>query len=95
MALCDGAHARYDQLAAGKIQVGNLPEWTRVQGRVAWSVVKGPYSQLPAAWQSFMRDAPGASVHPNGPPGDVYVCNPMDHQGTEESMLTLLYVPVE
>jgi hypothetical protein len=90
MASCDRAHAEFDQVGTGKIHIGSLPEWTSVHGQVAWSLSKGPYDKLPDAWDSFMKEA---MKHPaRGPPGDVYLCTPGEHEA--ERMLTVLYLPV-
>jgi hypothetical protein len=96
MPSCDARHAEYDRIAGGKIQVGTLPNWTRVQGKVAWRVVQGPYSNLPAAWHEFIAQV-GEQVRgpPAGPSGDVYVCSPEDHASDRGAkILTLLYLPV-
>jgi hypothetical protein len=96
MGACDDAHEEFGSKADGKVRVGTLPEWTRVEGKVAWQVLKGPYSKMLEAWPAFMQKALAAAKAPNGPPGDVYVCNPMDHHGkAEATMLTVLYLPVE
>lgn len=95
MASCDRAHRELDHLANGSVQLGPLPEWTRVKGKAAWIVLRGSYSQLPGAWSSFpQRAAERLGGPPGGPAGDVYVCSPMEHAGAAESgMLTILYVP--
>jgi hypothetical protein len=90
MARCEAAHAEFDRIAAGTIHVGTLPEWTSVRGKVAWTLSKGPYHQLPQAWAAFMREAPARDAR--GPSGDVYLCIPGDH--AEERLLTILYLPV-
>jgi len=90
MASCDQAHAELDHVNAGTIQVGTLPGWTSVRGKVVWSLFKGGYDELPRAWESFMREAPKDGVR--GPPGDVYPCIPGEHSA--ERMLTILYLPV-
>ncbi len=46
MSCCGEVHERFDRFANGSIQVGELPAWTRVQGRVAWFAFQGPYSSL-------------------------------------------------
>ncbi len=30
----------------------------------------------------------------SGPLGDVYVCDPKEHRGTEETMITILWAPL-
>lgn len=39
-------HKVYDRLANGAVQTGELPEWSRVRGKVAWYVFRGPYKDL-------------------------------------------------
>jgi len=96
MANCDATHRVFDPLVAKGIQVGNLPEWTCVIGKVAYRVLKGPYEQLPKAWADFPSQAlDAAGSPPRGPPGDVYLCTPTDHPDEPAKMLTLLYVPVQ
>ena len=93
MASCDSAHAFFDKSVGAPIQVGVLPEWTRVKGKVAWRVVKGPYPELSKAWQTFPGDA--AKVlrsPPEGPGGDVYLCRPQEH--SSDRHLTVLYLPL-
>ena len=41
MAECDEVRRQFDGLANGALQVGELPAWTRVQGKVAWYVFQG------------------------------------------------------
>ncbi len=95
MASCDAAHKVFDSLVKRGIQVGDLPDWTCVGGRVAYRVVQGPYEQLPRAWVDFPSQALGAARSaPRGPPGDVYICTPMDHPDDPSKMLTVLYIPV-
>ncbi len=60
----------------------------RVNGKVAWYVFQGPYRELPDAWAI-------GSGKVSGPPGDVYVCDPVDHKGTEEKLITILWAPVK
>lgn len=96
MALCDGAHRMLDGIANGEVQVGPLPPWTRVQGKVAWWVAQGPLENLGAAWGTFHGKVgalrPGV---PDGPPGDVYACRPEDHVDDQQRrLLTLLYLPI-
>jgi len=95
--ICDSAHEMLDRFANGEIQVGTLPPWTRVQGRVAWTVWRGPLDLLGEAWTFFHRKVrarqPG---RPAGPPGEVFVCRPEDHAADSQSrLLTLLYLPIE
>lgn len=95
MANCSEAHAQYDPIANGDGQVGSLPDWLRVQGKVFWWVHQGAYQGLGAAWTVFHAKAAGAGVRPAGPPGEVYVCDPDDHRDRPEEILTLLWIPVE
>ena len=96
MASCDAAHRVLDPQVGKDIQVGQLPDWTCVGGKVAFKVLKGPYEQLAAAWATFpQRALEIARTAPRGPPGDVYVCSPMDHSKDPDRMLTILYVPVQ
>lgn len=96
MRSCENAHKEFDRQANGKIEIGSLPRWTNVDGRVVWYVFQGPYKSLPEAWSGFMGKARALSkVKFSGPPGDVYVCNPEEHKGEENSMITFLWVPIE
>jgi hypothetical protein len=95
MASCDEAHRILDPQVEKDIQVGKLPDWTSVVGQVAYKVLRGPYDQLPGAWATFpQRALEVARAAPRGPPGDVYICSPMDHPKDPARMLTILYVPV-
>lgn len=92
---CDAAHAAFDAHVGKEITVGPLPEWTRIQGRVAWVVVRGPYSGLNQSWMSFMGQLSGKKIVPRGPCGDVYTCQLPDHESDGGSkLLTILYAPV-
>ena len=97
MAACDRVHRDFDGLANGEIHTGELPAWMHVQGPVAFYVYQGPYASLSEAWSSFMQKALAAGAgEPAGPPGEVYVCDPLDHlQGKEEKLTTILWVPVK
>jgi hypothetical protein len=95
MAACDAAHSELDKLVGKKVQIGTLPPWTRVRGKVAWKVVRGPYSELPGSWMAFMHEVGSGSARPSGPTGDVYACQPEDHaQDGGSKLLTILYAPV-
>ena len=51
---------------------------------------------MPEAWAKFAKELssiPAAKFA--GPPGDVYACSPMDHQGTEGKMITILWAPLK
>jgi hypothetical protein len=95
MANCDLAHKEFDPLVEKGVQIGKLPDWTCVGGKVAFRVLRGPYEQLSKAWAEFPSRAIGvARSAPRGPPGDVYLCSPMDHPDDPAKMLTVLYLPV-
>jgi hypothetical protein len=96
MARCDLAHKVFDSQVQKGIQVGKLPDWTCVGGKVVYRVLKGSYEQLPDAWSSFASEAMSVAGSPSrGPPGDVYLCTVMDHPKDPAKLLTILYVPVE
>lgn len=94
---CEEVHRTYDRLANGEVQVGELPSWMHVQGKVAWYVFQGPYAALSEAWANFMQQALASDVGAVvGPPGDVYVCDPLDHLEEEQATLTtILWAPVK
>lgn len=96
MAVCDRAHAEFDHLANGAVQVGTLPKWMRIQGKVAWYVAQGPLSEMSKAWQTFMQKLEAA--HPGrleGPPGDVSVCPPEEHaKDGQRKLLMIIYFPL-
>ena len=95
MANCDAAHKLLDPLVEKGIQIGKLPDWTCVEGKVAYRVVRGSYDQLARAWTTFPQSAlEVARAAPRGSPGDVYVCSPMDHTNDSTRILTILYIPV-
>jgi len=57
MTCCTDVHKQFDRFANGKVQVGELPEWTHVHGKVAWFVYQGPYSELGSeGFNTFGRD---------------------------------------
>jgi hypothetical protein len=96
MRSCEEAHREYERHACGKVQIGSLPTWMHVNDQVAWYVFKGPYSSLPEAWNEFMKKARSLSTAKlSGPPGDVYLCDPIEHKGDEKSMITILWAPVK
>ena len=96
MANCDATHKQYDRLANGAVQVGELPPSTRVKGKVAWYVYQGPYTGLGDAWQEFARKRTAAKLRGQGSPGDVYVCDPMDHEKDGgKKLLTILWAPLK
>ena len=93
---CEHVHTEYDRHANGRIQTGTLPVWMRVNGKVAWYVFQGPYRGLPDAWARFGKElqAMGPGNFP-GPPGDVYVCDPVGHKGTEQKLITVFWAPMK
>ena len=93
MRSCEEVHKEYDKHANNKVQTGSLPTWMHVNGKVAWSVFRGPYDTLPRGWNEFMERV--RSMPTKGPPGDVYICDPTEHSGDENSMLTILWVPLK
>ncbi len=97
MAACEEVHRMYDELAHDEVQAGELPAWMHVRGRVAWYVIQGSYDQLGDAWAEFMQKTLASDVgQVAGPPGDVYVCDPLDHLGEEQAKLTtILWVPLK
>ena len=96
MTACDTAHSELDPHVGKKVQIGVLPPWARVRGRVAWKVVRGPYSELPASWMAFMAEVGASGTRVTGPTGDVYACQPQDHaKDGGAKLLTILYAPVE
>jgi len=46
MTCCSDVHKQFDKFADGKVQVGELPKWMHVSGKVAWNVFQEPYSEL-------------------------------------------------
>lgn len=93
MRKCESAHKEFDAAAkTGTISVGTLPTWTRVEGRVVWRVVQGPYERLSGAWMKFPQEAAmRLQGGPAGPCGDVYLCAPGEHAASK--LLTILYYP--
>ena len=96
MVECDDIHRQFDALANGPLQVGELPAWTRVRGKVAWAVVQGPYHGLSEAWRRFWQMYRDAELgHFDGAPGELYVCPPEMHEADKGARLTtLLFVPL-
>ncbi len=96
MKSCENIHKEYDHLAHGKIRAGKLPAWTHVNGKVAWYVFQGPYSQLQHGWSTFWDKFRAAGLSMEGAPGDVYVCPPEEHAGEEEKTLTtIIWAPLK
>ena len=93
---CDEMHRQFGALANGDVQIGELPAWTRIHGRVAWYVYSGPYSELgEKGWRAFWTKFTTAPATMGGVPGDLYVCSPDAHvEEGQKDMLTLLFAPV-
>lgn len=94
---CEEVHRTYNRLANGEVQAGQLPRWMHVRGQVAWYVFQGSYEGLADAWATFMQKALSSDIgEVTGPPGDVYVCDPLDHLEDEQSRLTtILWAPLK
>jgi hypothetical protein len=93
---CEMIHGEFDRYANNKVQVGELPNWMHISGKVAWYVFQGPYSGLSQGWREFMRKLHELdTANLAGPPGDVYVCDPQDHQGAEHRIITILWTPLK
>ena len=96
MRSCQTVHDEFEKYANGKVQIGSLPSWMHVDGQVAWYAFKGPYNSLPHAWREFLQKIRSLSeAKPYGPPGDVYACNPEEHKGDVNSIITILWIPVK
>ena len=94
---CSDVHKLFDKLANGKVQVGELPKWMHVSGKVAWYVYQGPYSELGSkGFSTFWRKFGEAKLEMAGPPGDVYVCSPdCDEADKQTKMLTIIWCPIK
>ena len=67
-----------------------------VKGKVAWYVYQGSYKGLSEAWQKFGKEMASMKTENfAGPPGDVYACDPMNHRGAEEKLITILWTPLK
>jgi hypothetical protein len=93
---CVVYHERYGRFANGEVQTGELDPEFRVQGPVLWYVYRGSYDGLGAAWGVFMKKVHASNLAARaGPPGDIYVCDPMEHQDDAGAgLLTLFWAPV-
>ena len=93
---CSEVHREYDRHANGLLQLGPLPDWMHVNGKTAWYVYQGSYRGLPEAWAKFGRMLQALKTEKfTGPPGDVYVSDPMDRQGPAEvKKITILWAPL-
>ncbi len=96
MTCCEAMHKALDAKANGEIQVGELPEWAHVRGKVAWYVFQGPYQDLSTkGWDMFWRKFAAGNFTMEGAPGDVYACSPGCHKEDRgEKMLTIFWAPV-
>jgi effector-binding domain-containing protein len=88
-------HRQFESFANGDVQVGELPDWLHVHGKCAWYVYQGPYSGLGNAWQTFMGKVHAKGLQGPSPPGDLYVCDPGEHQADGGAkMMTVFWVPL-
>ena len=84
-------------MRAEKSSRGVFPNGSRLLETRLGTCTKGPYSGLPDAWKRFgrMLQSLGAEKF-TGPPGDVYVCDTLDHQGPDgEKLITILWAPLK
>ena len=97
MTCCSKAHEQFDRFANGDVQVGKLPGQTLISGKVAWYVFQGPYSELGSrAFPTFWKKCDEAKLDMSGPPGDVYVCNPVCHEEDKQAkLLTIIWCPLK
>ena len=94
--MCDDLHKEYDPLANGPAQIGELPLWMNINGKVAWYVHQGPYSELMASWLNFSKQRHAMNLQMRGPPGEVSVCDPDEHGADGgKRVLTILWAPVK
>ncbi len=83
-------------MANGEIQLGELPAGLHVVGPIAWWIFRGSHDGMGAAWELFGEKLETVLGHGGvGPPGDIYLCDPEDHPGDWEAMLTVLWAPRE
>jgi hypothetical protein len=94
---CTDIHKQYDKFANGAVQVGELPEWMHIKGKVAWYVFQGPYSELGSkGFRTFWKKFSEAKLKMNGAPGDVYICPPESHEADKQAkMLTIIWCPIK
>lgn len=92
---CDQVHRDYDRLANKDVNVGELPTWMHIKGKVAWYVYQGDYGGLGEGWSTFHRKVVAAKVgKPYGPPGDVFVCDPDEHKDDPKNLITIMFMPL-
>ncbi len=93
---CDRFHSEFDRLANGEVQIGQLPAWMHVNGRVAWYVFQGPYSGISKGWSEFWAKFRKAGLSIEGAPGDVYVCPPDEHKDEDQrTLISILWAPLK
>jgi len=74
MTCCSDVHKQFDKFADGKVQVGELPKWMHVSGKVAWNVFQGPYSELGSnGFSAFWKRNGKAKLEMDGPP-EMFTC---------------------
>jgi hypothetical protein len=97
MTCCSDVHKQFDKFANGKVQVGELPKWMHVSGKIAWYVYQGPYSELGSkGFSTFWKRFREVKLEMDGPPGDVYVCSPECHEEDKQAkMLTIIWCPIK
>ena len=97
MSSCSMPHEKWDPIANGPVQVGELPEWMRIRGKLVWYVFQGSYADLGKGWGLFMEKVKASGLQGvTGPPGDIYVCDPEEHPGNLVStMTTILWAPLK
>ncbi len=99
MTCCTEMHKQFDKLANGELQIGEMPDWMPIKGRMAWYVYQGPYSQLGSKgfaefWRKF--NAAGLKMTEMGAPGDIYVCSPECHKQDDQArLLTIIWCPIK
>ncbi len=93
MTMCEEVHKQFDSIANADPQVGRLPEWMHIQGKAFWWVYQGSYEGLGDAWRAFGEMFLSSDIKGAGPPGDLYVCDPADHEDNPEKIITILWMP--
>ncbi|MCW4020634.1 MAG: hypothetical protein NWF14_05335 [Candidatus Bathyarchaeota archaeon] len=97
MSGCAKIHNQFDKLANGEIQVGELPSWLPVKGKMAWYIYQGPHSELLAKGHNeFWKKFTIASLKMAGSPGDIYLCSPENHEEDNYTkLLTIIWCPIK
>jgi hypothetical protein len=95
MTCCTKAHEQFGRFANRDVQVG-YPH-PSIREKVAWYVFQGPGKELgQKGWPAFWKKCREAKLDLDGPPGDVYVCNPHCHEEDKQAkLLTLLWCPLK